>query len=152
MKIAGVKKGEFFSGLVLLSFAGFLIREALTMPLGKVSNPGAGFIPLCLGVLLGLFSFLLAITAYFSRATRQEKESEKSIRGFGKNPSVVILSLIGYALIFEKAGFFLATFLLMSVVTHVFKPQKWFITIGFSLLVAGVAYLLFAILLKMTLP
>lgn len=147
-----LNKGEFLSGIGLLLVAGFLIQEAVTMPLGKISNPGAGFIPLGLGGLLGVLSLILVIRSCRNKGPAEGKEISKVGESKGKVLLFIILSLVGYAFLLERIGFFFSTFLLMAAITYLFNPGKVFSAIVFSLLTAGVAYFLFSVLLKVTLP
>jgi hypothetical protein len=63
-----MKKADQWSGLVLLILAVFICWTAISLPYGSIHNPGPGFYPLWLGVLLGGMSFGLILTV-----TRQKE-------------------------------------------------------------------------------
>ena len=48
-----MKKADQWSGLVLLILAGFICSGSIFLPYGNIHNPGPGFFPLWLGIILG---------------------------------------------------------------------------------------------------
>jgi len=57
-----MKKADQWSGLALSILAAVMIRAALGLPYGSVHNPGPGFFPLWLGVILGSMSIALFVS------------------------------------------------------------------------------------------
>jgi hypothetical protein len=69
-----MKKADQWSGLALSILAAGMIWAAAGLPYGNVHNPGPGFFPLWLGVILGGMSIVL-----FAQTIRG-KESERTLR------------------------------------------------------------------------
>jgi putative tricarboxylic transport membrane protein len=147
-----MKKADQWSGLALSILAAGMIWAALGLPYGNVHNPGPGFFPLWLGMILGGMSIAL-----FVRTTRG-KESERTLRdileedvSWGK-VLLVIAALILYGFLMDYTGFLIVTFLLMALLLRFVEPQPWKIVIGWALAGSVGAYLIFEVWMRLRLP
>ena len=120
-----------------LAVAALALREALGLPIGTVRNPGEGFFPLWLAVLLVALSLLLLGHVLRARAGQ--------VIG-------LVAALAVYTAMLEWIGYPIATFLLVLYMVKVTHPQRWLLALAVSLLAAGGSYLLFAVWLKVPLP
>jgi putative tricarboxylic transport membrane protein len=118
--------------------------------IGKINAPDSGFFPLVMGSLLIFFSLGTIFEEYFGRRI-QSKAQILIGRRWGTVLSV-LLSLVIYVLILDSLGFIMATFLLMTFQFKITKDTGWKIALGASVLTTASAYLLFAYLLKCSLP
>src|SRR4030042_2536161 len=101
------QKSSFF-WMVVSAVTVFLSSK---LPFGSFANPGAGFLPLSVGVLMFLLSLLLFVQSFSKGEGRIKTLLAKG--GTGR-VLLILLSLIFYGLFLEKLGFILMTFLLMA--------------------------------------
>ncbi len=147
-----MKKADQWSGLALSILAAGMIWAALGLPYGNVHNPGPGFFPLWLGMILGGMSI-----AFLVQTTRG-KESERTLRDileedvrWGK-VLLVIAGLILYGFLMDYIGFLIVTFLLMALLLRFIEPQPWKAVIGWALGGSVGSYLIFEVWMKLRLP
>jgi putative tricarboxylic transport membrane protein len=147
-----MKKADQWSGLALSILAVGMIWAALGLPYGNIHNPGPGFFPLWLGVILGGMSIALFVQ------TTRGKESERTLGDileedvrWGK-VLLVLAVLILYAFLMDYIGFLIVTFLLMIVLLRFIEPQPWKVVIGWALGGSVGSYLIFEVWMKLRLP
>jgi putative tricarboxylic transport membrane protein len=147
-----MKKADQWSGLALSILAAGMIWAALGLPYGNIHNPGPGFFPLWLGLILGGMSIALFVQ------TTREKESERTLRDileedvrWGK-VLLVLAVLILYGFLMDYLGFLVVTFLMMVVLLRFIEPQSWKAVIGWALSGSVGSYLIFEVWMKLRLP
>ncbi len=145
-----MRRLEFFASLFLLIFSLFVCREAYKLSLGHFGTPGAGLVPFLLGGIL----FVLSSIYFFKtlRALRQEQEIHlwRGLRW--KKVILVCAILFLYALLLEKGGFLLCTFLLLVSLFLWVDRQRWYWVYGGSLGITLLCYVVFKIWLQIQLP
>jgi putative tricarboxylic transport membrane protein len=134
----------FLAGLVIV------IWSTLTLPIGTLTQPGPCFLPLLCGILIcGLASMV-----FFQAKRKTEETAGESF--YARGSLINIFSTIGilivYALILERAGFIITTFVVMFFIFKKLAGASWLIGIVESLVVTGACYLLFGYFLKLVLP
>jgi hypothetical protein len=67
-----MKKSDQWSGLFLLILAIFMCWGSLGLPYGSIHNPGPGFFPLWLGIILGAMSIGLFMTITLQKETARD--------------------------------------------------------------------------------
>ncbi len=132
--------GLFFFGLSLI-----VIWESLRMGTGIMKEPGPGFISLCAGVILCVFSLVLV-----ARGWKADKNAPRVKHSY--RTMIALFSLFAYSLIMETIGFAVATFLLVAVLFHLAERRPWWVLLGMSALVTAVAYVVFGVILKVYFP
>ena len=147
-----MKKTDQWSGLFLLIISALICWGAIRMPYGGVHNPGAGFFPLWIGIILGLMAVGLILTS------AREKEGAKMIRDllaekirWGK-VLYVLVALVVYGYLMEHIGFLIVTFLFMAFLLLFIDPQPWKSVIGWAVAGSVGSYLIFEVWLKLRLP
>jgi putative tricarboxylic transport membrane protein len=147
-----MKKADQWSGLALSILAAGMIWAALGLPYGNVHNPGPGFFPFWLGVILVAMAIALFVQ------TTRGKESERTLRDileedvrWGK-VLLVLAALVLYAFLMDYIGFLIVTFLLMILLLRFIEPQPWKIVIGWALAGSVGSYLIFEVWMKLRLP
>ena len=142
---------DIFSSLFLLAFAVFIAIESCRLGLGEWNSPGAGYFSLGAATLLGVTSL-----SVFAKGLRKRSAKENAISGAeqfqSKNVVFVLGGMIVYALLFDKAGFILCTFLMITFFLRAVFPQRWFVTLSTAFFCAVGSYLLFNVLLGAELP
>jgi putative tricarboxylic transport membrane protein len=145
-----MKKRELISSLFWLITGFFFTILSATYPIGGFSQPGPGFLPLGLGVLLVLFSVALLI-----RTLKLPVDIEKQAPLFpaqGKKVVLAVTVLIVAILLFETAGYLLTLLLLGFLLTSLTGWMSWRDSLIFAVLSVLGIYVIFVWLLKQTLP
>lgn len=125
------------------------------MSLGSLYSPGPGLMPFLLGFILMLVSFpifLQSLIKNFKRAERTPAEKGIWAGIESKNILLILISLIAYALLLEKVGFFIIASLFLFVLFKTFDAKKWYATLAISLVTVLIIYVLFVMALKVELP
>jgi len=124
-----------------------------SVELGTLSSPGAGFFPFMAAVLLGVLSSIFVIIGAFRKARKTNSENVYE-RFWLKRPFVVFIVLILYALLLNKIGYLMSTFILFCFLFNVVpsRKRKWWLIIPGSLVTALASYLAFDKLLLVLLP
>jgi hypothetical protein len=135
-----IGSGLFFFGLSLL-----VIVESLRMGTGVMREPGPGFVSLCAGVILGIFSLVLIIQGW-----RTDKKAPPVKHSY--HTVIALFSLFAYSLSMETIGFTVATFLLLALLFHLAERRPWLALLGMSALVTAIFYVVFGIILKVYFP
>lgn len=147
-----MKKADQWSGLALSILAAVMIWAALGLPYGNLHNPGPGFFPLWLGVILGGMSIALFVQSV------RGKESERTLREIleedvrWEKVLLVLGALILYGFLMEAIGFLIVTFFLMIALLRFIEPQPWKVVIGWALGGSVGSYLIFEVWMKLRLP
>ncbi|MEO0250483.1 MAG: tripartite tricarboxylate transporter TctB family protein, partial [candidate division WOR-3 bacterium] len=139
------------SGLFLILVSIGACVKAYQLGMGSVNSPGPGFIPFCIGALLGLMSIYLCahgivqvVGGYKERAL---------FRGVAWKKSLLVAAMLGcYAAFFNLLGFLVSTFVLMLLLLWVVGRQRLLSSLIVSVLTAGGAHLLFVVLFGLPLP
>ena len=147
-----MKKADQWSGLALTILSAGMIVAALGLPYGNVHNPGPGFFPLWLGVILGGMSIALFVQ------TTRGKESERTLKEIMEEDVrwgkvlLVLGTLMMYGLLMNTIGFLIVTLLFMIVLLRFIEPQPWKVVIGWALAGSMGSYLVFDVWMRLRLP
>jgi putative tricarboxylic transport membrane protein len=145
-----MRKLELIASIFLVIFSGVACREAYRLSLGRWGAPGPGLFPFLLSAMLLLLSFLYFLKAL--RLWRRKKEIHlwKELR-WGK--VILVFSLLfTYALLLERGGFFLCTFLFLMSLFQWVDRQRWYWVYGGSLGITVACYAIFKLWLMIQLP
>jgi hypothetical protein len=134
------------AGLALALFGGYVLWESRRLPLGSLSNPGPGYMPVVLA--LALVGFALLVAALGERAT--------SIGALGWQESrraLAVLAACAFtALALERLGYRITMTLVLVFVVGVLERKGPVATAVFALGLALGTYLLFDTFLRVQLP
>ena len=145
-----LKRPDVVSGLTLVCLALFAWVGASDLPIGTLHQPGAGFLPKHLALLMAVLAALLFVRGCLTRAGSvaglwSDRASLARVGG-------MLAALIGYVLVVESAGYLLTTAVLFFVMLHWIGRQGWVVTLTVAALASGGSYLLFARWLMVSLP
>ena len=145
-----MRQREITSSLFWMGVGLILTIWSATYPLGNMAQPGSGFLPFGLGILLLIFSAVLLVRALRLAASNEEKVPMLPARWL--NLALTIMVLVAAVFLFEKVGYLLI-FFVISLVLPLLAGQ---ITLKRSFLFAVVSaagvYIIFVWLLKQPLP
>lgn len=139
-------KADRWIGFLFALFSLYVCVESVRLGLGTYQQPGAGFVPFCAGVILGLLSLALIFLVFARDAKRAET---------WHNPNrilMVFLAILGFTLLLEWLGFILSALLLIWFLLKVVERRGWSFSVGVALLVAGASYVVFDVWLRAQLP
>ncbi len=137
--------------IVCLVIAGIALWQSMKVPMGNIRQPGPGFLPFWVGVILALLSAVL----WFQAGVRKPGvEPVRFLSGEGKWPYVVAagVGLLTYTFLLEPLGFIISTFFLLIFLFRVIGKQKWWVGVTGSILVTFFTHLIFKVALKVQLP
>ena len=134
------------AGIVLALFGVAVAFESRSYPLGSLQDPGPGYLPLALSLMLAAFGALVAVHdgdgAPFGLA-----------RFAGAGKVFAILAGLAFAtLAIESLGYRITILALLVYLLGVVERKHPAIVAGVSLLMAFGSYHLFAVLLRVPLP
>ena len=148
-----MRSGDISSGALLAALGLFFVVAGQDLGLGRVSDPGSGFLIFWVGVILiGLSSGIVAV------AWKSDREGEGGTLGAiwaGANwrkVGYVVLVLAVYTWALPTLGFLLATVLLLLVLFRTVEPQSWTTSVVGSAAATLAAWLLFVKALGTQLP
>jgi putative tricarboxylic transport membrane protein len=128
--------------LFWLGFGVFVIVFSYRLGLGGFNNPGAGLMPFLLGILLILFSLTIFIMSFIKkREARHSTKGDQSRAGYYKIV-LVLLGLFVYALILEKLGFVMTTWIFLFLLFRAIG-NKWTTTFFASTFTVFATYFVF---------
>jgi putative tricarboxylic transport membrane protein len=111
--------------------------------LGRLHSPGPGLMPFILGILLLIVSFYLLIISLFKKNGKVGiSKAEPSQIDFVRI-SFVLISLFVYALLLEKLGYLITTFLLLTVLFRSAGSKRWSSVLIASTLAVFLTYFVF---------
>jgi len=126
----GLLRSDQFSGLMLLALALFVGWQNRVYPVGTLSEPGPGYLPLLLAIFLGAMGLLIALWGVRSAPLAAMKWTEAT-------RAVVILIACGVAtLALERIGYRLTVIALLIFVLGVLERKRplpvALVALGFS--------------------
>jgi len=147
-----MKRYDQMSSLVWLILAICICIESSRLSFGSFHNPGPGFLPLLVGLILGIFSLIV-----FLQATLSGKPQESLPPWYPKERwrklIWVLIALFSYAVCLETLGFLISTFLLLVFLfRYGMEPKRWVVAIGASAMASFSSYAVFELWLKTQLP
>lgn len=134
------------SALVFLALAVWIIVGTRNLRIGSFSEPGPGLFPLCLGILMVLFS---VISLFVSNPDKLPKLSWELIP---RRVLYVIGILFAYRFGLPVLGHALSTLLLFVSLLKIVGGKRWLPTILWSVVITGAADLLFVRALGVLFP
>lgn len=129
--------------------AGVLVVLSLPMPQGSLSQPGAGFWPMCLGVALAVLA-LVSGAQWLMRSRTAEPDRVRL--GEMLIPGAAILSLVAYLVALGEVGFTLPSIVLILGWLRFFGKETWRLSLLLAVLGALVLAVLFDRVLGVPLP
>ena len=137
--------------VVCLVIAGIALWQSVKVPMGSIRQPGPGFLPFWVGVILALLSMVLWFQARFRKSGA---DPARFLSGEGKWSYVAAagIALLIYTFLLEPLGFIGSTLLLLIFLFRVIGKQKWWVGITGSILVTFFTHLIFRVALKVQLP
>ena len=147
-----MKYPDLISGLFWLLIGLLLAFWSLTYQIGSLTQPGPGYLPLALGILLVLLSMILLVGLRRKGLHSKRAISFSSSTGGWKKVvyTVVILGLAAF--FFETLGYLLTFFLLIALLMKGTVHSSWKKILLTAFLTTMGVYIVFILLLEQPLP
>jgi putative tricarboxylic transport membrane protein len=125
----------------------FFVWGGVELNFGTLSNPGPGFLPLIVALML-VFSGLLTLAKGLIR-------SVKPVSGISwRQQALITASVLFYGLLLDFFGFLISTFILMFILFGLLikSKSKWYRVFLYAASTALVSWLVFSVALKVPFP
>jgi hypothetical protein len=136
-------------GLFWLAVGAVFAVGGIALGLGSMRNPGPGFLPLLMALLLICFSLLLLFRSFM------EPGLSSALKGLRwKSQAIMVASVFVYGFLLNLLGFLLSTFGLMSVLFGLsFLDRKaWTKVLFYAAATAFIGWLVFSVILRVPFP
>ena len=120
---------------------------ALKLGVGEFGRPGPGFFPLLTGLIVGSLSLVMML-----RAMRRSVPGDRPEKLITARTALGLASLIAFGILVEKVGFFVCSFLFITLVLRANGARNWRFLFFFAVLVCVTVFLFFNVLLEARLP
>ena len=148
-----MKRRDIVSGLFWLSIGiGLSVWTLTSYEIGRLTQPGTGYLPLWLGILLILLSLILLVDQVKKSPGARQAVPPRARSGGWKKAVYTILVLIVAAFFFERVGYLLTFFCLIVLLMKGVEPQSWKRILLTALLTSVGVYVVFILLLEVQLP
>jgi len=146
-----MKQNSIVSGIFWLCFGLLFSIWSTSYHIGRITQPGPGFLPLILGVLVILFSLVILGRGWAARRSK-ETESALSLPAGWKKIAYVILVLLFATFSFEPLGYLITVFLLIALLMIGKELRSLRKAVLTAFLTALGVYLVFILLLEQPFP
>ncbi len=134
------------AGVVLLLFALAVMWEDRAFPLGTITKPGPGYMPMVLAIILAAMAILVILSGGRSASVRSLDWSEK------RHALAILTGCAFTALALERIGYRLTVMLLVGLLLFVVERKRPAVTIAMALGLSLGTFYVFSTLLKVPLP
>ncbi len=139
--------------LIFLFFGIYGFILSLRLPLGNWKEPGPGFLPLGLSILLCVFGALwLMMGGKYGGEEIRRKMVWSELGRKLITPGKILAVTIGYAVFLERAGYLLVSFLFVFVLFYWISQVRLWIALGLAILIGGGSWYFFGHILGLPLP
>lgn len=147
-----MKASDRVSSITLLIVGLLSCVGAIPLRIGSFKNPGSGFFPFMLGMVICILCLLVLIKNRFEKERAIDEQVLWSGSSGQKKVVSVLLGLTVYGLLLERLGYLFTMFLLIVFLLRTIEPEKWRIAIGGAFLASVLSYVLFELCLNVQLP
>jgi hypothetical protein len=130
----------------------WLILEGLRWDYTAGFTPGPGFLPLWLGVVLGLFSLSLVYNAFKREPAKDDYKRIFPEKHGLYRIGLILLIFAGFAIIVETVGFELTVFIFVALILIVLEGYKIGKSIFYGVAFSGSLFLIFRYWMEIELP
>ena len=147
-----MKYSDLISGIFWLTVGLLLSLWSIRYQIGNLINPGSGFFPFLLGILLIFLSLVLLIGQTKKLSLPTETISYSTPWVGSKKVAYTSLILLLATFLFEKIGYLLTIFLLIIFLMYGAGSRGWKTILFIAFFSAMGVYLVFVLLLKQLYP
>ena len=143
---------QLISGMIIMAFAALICFESSKLSFGTPGRPGPAFFPLGLGAILFLLGLIFVLkTALTARRMSDSARALWAGLRWKQIPYTLAL-LLGYALLLDRLGYLICTWVLMAYLFWGKGAKRKGIAIIGAMMVSVISYMIFRGVLKVRLP
>ncbi|HSC70283.1 MAG TPA: tripartite tricarboxylate transporter TctB family protein [Candidatus Methylomirabilis sp.] len=146
-----MRRADQVTGVVVLMFSLAVMEGSRRLPPSMTFGPGPGFFPFWLGAVMAVLSVLLIVKASRRPAASRAAPLIPSLRAL-LPVLLAVGGLAAYILLLERLGFLLGTTLLSVFLLGVVEGEGWPKSVLVGVLNAVALYVIFHLLLGVSLP
>jgi hypothetical protein len=148
-----MKHRDVVSGLFWLVIGlGFSVWSLTSYEIGRLTQPGPGYLPLALGIILILLSLILLLGHMKKAFSVKQAVVATPNPGGWKKVLYTVLLLIVAAFFFERVGYLLTFFFLILLLMKGAERQSWKQILLTAFLTTLGVHIVFVLLLEQQLP
>jgi putative tricarboxylic transport membrane protein len=140
-------RGDLVVAALALALGAAAIFESAKLPLGTVRNPGQGFFPWWISVVIVLLALVLLTQALTPRPSANQHAPGRIAK-----VTALLLALAAYTFLLDFLGYMICTFFLVLFMLRAIDLHRWPVALGMALLTAVGSYVMFAVWLSVPLP
>jgi hypothetical protein len=133
-------RADSYSSLFWLVVSVVICVHAAGLGIGKLSDPGSGFVFLFSGLVIGIFS-LMSFVLSIREKGEAAPSSFKNVH-WGKL-TLTLLYILLYGIFLERLGFLLSTFSLLALLLRTIEAKRWYVILLVALGGAWGTYAIF---------
>jgi putative tricarboxylic transport membrane protein len=146
-------KHERIAATLLLVFSVLYTCGSLRLKLGQISNPGSGFVPLIVGLLLIGLTGAYVTRAFTMRDKGEKREDDTSRSWSGHGVTLCIAALvIVYPFLLRYLDFLISTFVTVWLILILLKYKRIYISGAIAIVITVALFMLFSRALNVVLP
>ncbi|MBI2563225.1 MAG: tripartite tricarboxylate transporter TctB family protein [candidate division NC10 bacterium] len=134
------------AGIVIMLFSLAVMWETRVLPLGDFHNPGPGYMPMLMAIVLGAMAILVALGGGGSLPLRSLAWPEK------RHALAILAGCAFTALAMERIGYRLTVILLLGFILWVVERKRPVVVVATALGLSLGTFYLFSTLLRVPLP
>ena len=142
-------RADSYSSLFWLVVSILICVHAAQLGIGKLSDPGSGFVFLFSGRVIGIFS----LTGFLLSLREKGEGGPSSFKNVHWGKLILTLSyILLYGVLLERLGFLISTFLLLALLLRTIESKRWYLILVVALGGAWGTYAIFELWLHSRLP
>ena len=141
-----MKKYYPLTGVFWIVLSIYVVVTSYNLNLGGFHEPGPGFLPFIIGILLFLASSYSLIKWLIEKNTGAESPKNSLDRKIYLKIGLVLVSLLAYAFYVEKLGYLIASCLVLILLLRTMSQKRWPFILSTSIVVSLVTYFGFSFL------
>jgi len=147
-------KADVIVCFIWILMAAFVAFQSIRLGLGQWVDPGSGFLPFCLSIVLGLLAFILLISRVFKRKENHQTKNEAFRVGpqWKKALYLMVGSLIYVTILWETLGYLISTAIFLFFLLKFVGSQSSVRSVIISIVATVISYLIFQTWLQCMLP
>jgi len=138
--------------IIWIALGVFQCAESISLGLGSVMEPGTGFMPFAMGLVMIGLAIALFLESYYEMRKKPSPKVSLWSEVYWKRVVYITAIMLSYAVLLPKLGFLLDTFLVMVFLLKSGEPVKWPAAIVVGALTAVVSYVIFGVWLNVSFP
>lgn len=145
-------KADRYSAFVWFVFSLLASYQSYRLGMGSLHQPGPGFVFFWTAIIVAMLSLAVVIKSFVEKTGEERKEERVFAMKGVRKVTLVVTALLLYALLIERVGFVILTFLLLIFLLKAIEKKPWLLTLLVGVTVTAVSYLLFEVALQSQLP